>query len=207
MKPGCRRAAAALLAAGLGLAAAAPPKPLPPDRYPPEVAALHRRAVAGQAQDRFDLAIVLLCGTQVPRDPGSAAVWLALAAPQPHAGAQSVFGWQLMTATGVLQDDHHAARWLQAAAEAGETAAQNNLGVLYAQGRGVKQDLAQAEHWFREAARKGAEDAAANLDRLLDREPARPRAGAGASKKQASAPPHPALSAAACRARPAARTG
>lgn len=182
-------ALAVLLCVSLGVAAA----PLAPDRYPPAVAALHHAAVDGGADARYDLAIVLLCGAQVPRDPASAALWLALLVPAGHTGAQSVLGWQLMTGTGVLRDDRHAARWLREAADRGDTAARNNLGVLNALGRGVPRDLAAAERLFRSAADQGAEAAARNLAVLLGRDDAAQRL----SQPLAA---HPALTATACRA-------
>jgi hypothetical protein len=165
--------------------------PLVPERYPPAVAALHREAVEGDVNARYDLAIVLLCGTQVPRDPASAALWLALLVPTGHAGAQSVLGWQLMTGTGVLRDDRHAAHWLHEAADRGDTAARNNLGVLYALGRGVPLDLAAAERLLRSAADQGAEAAARNLAVLLGRQ--------GTAQPSST---HPAVTAAACKALP-----
>ena len=162
---------------------------LPPARYPAAVAALHRQAVTGDAQARYDLAIVLLCGALVPRDPASAGVWMALAAPQGHVGAQSVFGWQLMSATGMQRDDLHAVHWLQQAAEAGDTAAQNNLGLQYALGHGVIRDEAQAERWFRAAADKGAAAAARNLQILLGLPLERASAPAAASAHASAATP------------------
>ncbi len=183
-------ALAVLLCAAFGVRAA----PLTPDRYPAAVAALHRAATDGGADARYDLAIVLLCGTQVPRDPASAALWLALLAPEGHTAAQSVLGWQLMAGTGVLRDDRHAARWLREAADRGDTAARNNLGVLTALGRGVPRDLDAAERLFRSAAEQGAEAAARNLSVLLGREDAAKRAA------QPSAA-HPDVTAAACQAR------
>lgn len=170
--------------------------PLAPDRYPPAVASLHRSAVAGDADARYDLAIVLLCGAQVPRDAASAALWLALLAPAEHSGAQSVLGWQLMTGTGVLRDDRHAAYWLRAASDHGDTAANNNLGVVLALGRGVPRDLAAAERRFRAAAEMGAEAAAHNLAVLLGRDVPHPTAGQGRQHVAT----HPALTAVACRA-------
>lgn len=193
-----RRMSVALVAGAALLVAAtrAPAAPLSPDRYPPPVAALHRAAVDGAADARHDLAIVLLCGTQVPRDPASAALWLALLAPAGHTGAQSVLGWQLMTGTGVLRDDRHAAHWLGEAADRGDTAARNNLGVLHATGRGVPRDPAAAERLFRAAAGQGAEAAARNLAVLLGRDgPA--SAGPRAAEPSAA---HPALTADACQA-------
>jgi uncharacterized protein len=158
----------------------------------PVIAALHAQAVEGQAQARYDLGIALLCGKLVPRDPAQAALWLALASAQDHRGAQSVFGWQLMTATGVKRDDLHAAHWLQKAATSGDTAAQNNLGVLYAVGRGVAADRNQAERWFRAAAEQGASDAERNLALLLGK-------GSTAAKRSAGPPSlHPALASAGC---------
>ncbi|MBX3637777.1 MAG: sel1 repeat family protein, partial [Rubrivivax sp.] len=106
---------------------------------------LRQRAAAGDAQARHDLAVALLCGRVREREPGEALRWMALAAEQGHRGAQSVFGWMLMSGTGVARDDAQAARWLRAAAEGRDTAAQNNLGVLYATGQGVPRDRAEAE--------------------------------------------------------------
>ena len=162
------------------------------------IAVLHAQAVAGEARAQHDLAIVLLCGVQVPRDAPQAALWLALASAQGHDGAQSVLGWQLMTGTGVNRDEPHAARWLHRAAQAGDTTAQNNLGVLYALGHGVVQDRAQAERWFRAAAAQGAADAQRNLELLLGEG----RGAAGDRRVPVAPALHPALSAAACGPRP-----
>ena len=199
------RAQRLALAVGTVLLCAVPcvrAAPLSPDHYPSLVATLHREAVAGEADARYALAVVLLCGTQVPRDPASAALWLALLAPAGHAGAQSVLGWQLMTGTGVLRDDRHAARWLRDAADQGDTAAGNNLGVLFALGRGVPRDRAAAERLFRTAAEQGAEAAARNLAVLLGRDelPTVRSASPGASGAPGPAAAHPALTTAACQA-------
>lgn len=180
----------------LGAATLANAAPLAPLSYPPPVAALHRAAVNGDTDASYDLAIVLLCGRQVPRDAGSAALWLAMLAPTGHGGAQSVLGWQLMTGDGVLHDDHHAARWLREAADRGDTAARNNLGVLHALGRGVPRDPDAAERLFRAAAEQGAEAAARNLAVLLGHDV--PAAAARGALDPSAA--HPALSAAACEA-------
>jgi TPR repeat protein len=158
------------------------------------LALLRERAGAGDAQAQYNLAVALLCGTQVARDPAAASQWLALAAAQNHTGARSVLGWMYMTGTGVQRDSAKAAHWLLQAAKAGDTAAANNLGILYALGQGVAQDDAQAEHWFNVAAGQGAVDAVRNLEVL--------RAFPGGSGK----PPepvtntlHPALMPANCR--------
>ncbi len=178
---------------GRSVQRADPKDGIPP--YPPAVAALHRQAVAGEAQARYDLGIVLLCGRWVPRDAPTAGLWMALASAQDHEGAQSVFGWQLMTGTGVRRDDLHAVHWLTRAAETGDTAAQNNLGVSYALGHGVPRDRALAERWFQAAADQGAEEAARNLAVLRGDGPASaPRSTLGGG--------HPRLSQAACAAPP-----
>jgi TPR repeat protein len=188
---------------------------------PAAIAALHRQAVDGDMQAQYDLAIVLLCGRRVPRDPAQAALWLALASARGHLGAQSVLGWLLMSApragpsrpphggsskvaqpplletgTGVKRDDMHAAHWLERAAAGADTAAMNNLGVLYATGRGVDADAARAERWFRAAAAQGASDAARNLEVLLGG-----AAPAPAARRDVAASVHPAL-AGACGPRP-----
>ncbi|MDP1899546.1 MAG: tetratricopeptide repeat protein [Rubrivivax sp.] len=164
---------------------------------PAAIAALRHRAIAGDLQAQYDLAIVLLCGQWVPRDPAQASLWLALASARDHRGSQSVLGWLLMTGTGARRDDAHAAHWLGKAAEGGDTAAQNNLGVLYATGRGVKQDEAQADRWFSAAAEKGATEAARNLAVL------RGEASAPTGRRRAVAlAVHPALAGAACRMLP-----
>lgn len=199
-EPAGARAQPAARTDGRSVQRAEPRDGIPP--YPPAVAALHRQAVAGEAQARYDLGIVLLCGRWVPRDAPTAGLWMALASAQDHTGAQSVFGWQLMTGTGPRRDDLHAVQWLRRAAEAGDTAAQNNLGVSHALGHGVPRDLVLAERWFRAAADQGAEDAVRNLA-VLRGEPAAsaPRVALGGG--------HPQLSKAACAAppRPPARSG
>ncbi len=164
----------------------------------PEIAYLHEQAVGGDVLAQFDLAIVLLCGKLVPRDPAQAALWLALASAKDDRNAQSVLGWQLMSGTGVRRDDRHAARWLESAAKAGDAAAQNNLGVLYALGHGVAKDRVAAQRWFGAAAAQGATYAAQNLEQLQ-------RRGVGARQKAMAPPPtHPALIRAGCAALPSA---
>lgn len=158
------------------------------------LALLRERASAGDAQAQYDLAVALLCGTQVARDPVQAAQWMTLAAAQEHTGARSVLGWMYMTGTGVKRDAGQAAQGLQLAAEAGDTAAANNLGVLYALGQGVTQDDALAAHWFKLAASQGAADAARNLE-VLRAFPG----GTGKRPEAAATAMHPALTPANCR--------
>ena len=102
--------------------------------FPPEaqeLADLHDRAFAGEAQAQYAIGLRYASGRGVPQDDAEAVAWTRLAAEQGDADAQNNLGVRYGNGEGVPQDDAEAVAWFRLAAEQGLARAQFNLGVRY----------------------------------------------------------------------------
>ena len=97
--------------------------------FPPEaqeLADLHDRAFAGEAQAQYAIGLRYASGRGVPQDDAEAVAWYRLAAEQGLARAQNNLGWMYASGRGVPQDDVTAHMWLNVAAATGHEQARKN---------------------------------------------------------------------------------
>jgi hypothetical protein len=119
-----------------------------------DIAAIRRKAEAGDAIAQFDLAKAYMSGTGVATDPNMALVWLQKSAAQDYFGAEYALGRIYQNGLGKLpKDQHEAASWFRKAAKQQNKASQDRLSEMLAQG------LISAE----EANWRGAEATASSL--------------------------------------------
>ncbi|MGI6494664.1 MAG: tetratricopeptide repeat protein [Kiritimatiellia bacterium] len=112
------------------------------------------RAAAAQADPAAQVALgQWLAAT--PDAQEEAVFWLAQAADQGSAEAQSAYGRALLDGNGVPRDVRRAVDWLSRAAEQGDTAALAALGRCHFDGTGVRKNKKRAVRCFRQAAGKG----------------------------------------------------
>ena len=127
------------------------------------VAALRKKAEAGDAQAQAGLAWLYFSGETVEKDLAQAAKWYRKSAEQNDPVAQFNLGSMFAKGLGVERSEKEAAKWYRRAAEQGHAAAQANLGVLLANGEGVAKDDAEAVKWYRKAAEQGSSQGQLNL--------------------------------------------
>jgi localization factor PodJL len=132
--------------------------------------ALHDGAAAGDAGAEFELALRLLDGRGVARDPQAAAQWLEQAAIRGLPIAEYRLAALYEKGVGVTRDLPVAMGWYVKAATAGNARAMHNLAVMHAEGSiGGKPDYATAAEWFRKAGQFGVRDSQFNLGILYAR--------------------------------------
>ena len=132
--------------------------------------ALRDGAAAGDSGAEFELALRLLDGRGVARDPHAAAQWLELAANRGLPIAEYRLAALYEKGVGVTRDPPLAMGWYVKAATAGNARAMHNLAVMHAEGSiGGKPDYATAAEWFRKAGQFGVRDSQFNLAILYAR--------------------------------------
>lgn len=127
------------------------------------LAALRKKAEAGDAEAQYNLGALYAGGQGVGRDYAEALKWYRRAAEQGNAAAQNNLGAMYQDGQGVGRDYAEAVKWYRQAAAKNLPAAQVNLGLMYASGQGVKQDYTEAARWWRLAADQNAAVAQKNL--------------------------------------------
>ena len=132
--------------------------------------ALHDGAAAGDAGAEFELALRLLDGRGVARDPHAAAQWFEQAANRGLPIGEYRLAALYEKGVGVTRDLPAAMGWYVKAATAGNARAMHNLAVMHAEGSiGGKPDYATAAEWFRRAGQFGVRDSQFNLGILYAR--------------------------------------
>jgi localization factor PodJL len=132
--------------------------------------ALHDGAAAGDVGAEFELALRLLDGRGVARDPQAAAQWLQQVAIRGLPIAEYRLAALYEKGVGVTRDLPMAMGWYVKAAAAGNARAMHNLAVMHAEGSiGGKPDYATAAEWFRKAGQFGVRDSQFNLGILYAR--------------------------------------
>ncbi len=121
-----------------------------------EYARTRAAAQRGDADATFRLALMLLAGTGVARNPAEAARFMKIAAERGHVRAQYSLGAFYHEGTGVKQDQTEAARWIARAAAGGDAEAQYAYGLILLSGDGVPVDKVQAMEWLGKASRQGS---------------------------------------------------
>ena len=107
---------------------------------PPGISASLRDATsAGQPNAQYELAMRLLEGRGLPKDPSASVRWFERAASLGLAPAQYRLGSMYEKGIGVTRDPAAAKRWYLKAAEAGNVRAAHNLAVMSAEpGEGAR---------------------------------------------------------------------
>lgn len=101
-----------------------------------DAALYYDKAVKGNAEAQFNLAICYYEGTGVDKNYTEAYAWMLKAAQQGFARAEYNLGAFLGKGIGCTQDDVESAKWYRLAAEKGNANGQYNLGMYFNQGRG-----------------------------------------------------------------------
>ncbi len=131
---------------------------------------LREAAAAGDSLAEFELALRLVEGRGVAKDPRAAAQWLEQAAARDLPVAQYRLAALYEKGIGVARDPQLAMSWYTRAANAGNARAMHNLAVMNAEGAaGGKPDYAEAAQWFRRAGQLGIRDSQFNLGILYAR--------------------------------------
>ena len=132
--------------------------------------ALRDGAAAGDSGAEFELALRLLDGRGVARDPHAAAQWFEQAATRGLPIAEYRLAALYEKGVGLTRDLPLAMGWYVKAATAGNARAMHNLAVMHAEGSiGGKPDYATAAEWFRKAGQFGVRDSQFNLGILYAR--------------------------------------
>lgn len=132
-----------------------------------EVARTRAAARRGDADAAFRLALMLLNGTGVARNPSEAARFMKMAAEKGHRHAQYSLGALYYGGSGVRQDRRAAAGWIARAAAGGHVEAQYAYGMLLLSGDGVPVDKVAAMEWLGKASRQGSAGARDVLRQLV----------------------------------------
>lgn len=132
-----------------------------------EFARTKAAAQRGDADAAFRLALMLLNGTGVARNPSEAARLMKMAAEKGHRQAQYSLGALYYEGSGVKQDRRSAAGWIARAAAGGHVEAQYAYGMLLLSGDGVPGDKVAAMEWLGKASRQGSAGARDVLRQLV----------------------------------------
>jgi len=107
------------------------------------------------AKQQLSLALTLLYGKNIKRDPARAIELLSNLAKLGNLEAMYELGDCHLSGTGFKQNDKKAAEWFTLAAKHGYVLAQLQMGYLYQGGYGVREDKIMAMKWFAKAAKAG----------------------------------------------------
>ena len=138
-------------------------------------------ATAGHNDAQYNLALLLVHGTDVAADPAEALQWFEAAALQGHAPAQLQLATLYHLGQGVAPDLPQAVLWYRRAALSGEPTAQYNLALLHQRGEAASLDAEMARYWMQQAAAQGHVAALQALE-------VTGRSGAGAAPTDNSTP-------------------
>lgn len=156
---------AAVFVGGCGESTTAPHVAQEPAKITPEqkLAAVTKKAEAGDVDAQHDLGWIHHKGEGVPKDISKAIEWYQKAAVKGNVDAQNALGGIYLKDEGLQKNAVKAAEWYEKAAAQGNVDAQVILGLLYLDGEGVPKDETKAFEWFQKAAAKGDADAQFHL--------------------------------------------
>ena len=151
-----------------------------------------KQAQAGDADARYDVALMYIKGKGVAVDQAQARKWLEQAVAQGHSKAASRLG--ILYFKGEAgRPDYLRARKLFESVSADNVLAQYYLGEMYANGKGVKQDARQAIAWYRKAAEGGFHRAMGKVINLEEELKMQQRRRQRLAQEAASRAPAPAV--------------
>jgi TPR repeat protein len=137
-----------------------------PEKLNGQLAALSRKALAGDIKAQLRMGLAFEFGDGVDKNVVEAMRWYRLAADRGDPVAQTDLGYLCETGANGQKNPAEAAKWYTRAAVSGFARAKFNLGVLYLQGAGVEKSEEEAAHWIGEAADDGCPSAMVALSYL-----------------------------------------
>jgi predicted RNA-binding Zn-ribbon protein involved in translation (DUF1610 family) len=129
--------------------------------------AIAEEALANDGTQDYELAMRLLEGRNIAKDPDRAVSLLERAAENGYVLAQYQLGLCLRDGIGVAPNDERALTWLRLAAESGEPRAEYELGQMYVGGRGTARDVVNGYAWLSLASAHGVRAADEARDSAL----------------------------------------
>lgn len=137
-----------------------------PEKLTGQLAALSKKALAGNTRAQLRMGLAFEFGNGVDKDAREAMRWYRLAADRGDPVAQTDLGYLYEIGVSGEKDPTAAAKWYARAAVSGLARAKFNLGVLYLEGAGVQRSEEEAAHWIGEAADEGCPNALTALSYL-----------------------------------------
>jgi uncharacterized protein len=126
-----------------------------------DIPALEEKAGKGDADAQFELARILLKGSDgVPKDVKRSFELMTSSADLGHAEAMGGVGFFYANGIAVPKDEAKAVEWFRKGAEKGGPKAQLNLGKMLAEGKGIEKKEEEGRKWIKSAADQGQPDAA-----------------------------------------------
>jgi uncharacterized protein len=123
----------------------------------------------GDPAAEYDLAMMYMNGSGVPKKESEARKWLERSAEHGNSAAQYELGAALLDGRGGIQDYRAALKWITLAAEGGYGKAQFALGIMYRSGTGTPADDVKAYIWLNLAAAQEVDGAATIRDGVRTR--------------------------------------
>jgi hypothetical protein len=136
------------------------------ERLSGHVAALKKKALAGDTKAQLRLGIAFEFGQGVDKNVDEAIHWYHIAADRGDPVSQTNLAYLYENGGNGFKDPAEAAKWYMRAAVSGFARAEFNLGILYLQGTGVERSDEEAAHWIGQAADAGCPSAVAALGYL-----------------------------------------
>ncbi len=133
-----------------------------------DIAAIRKRADAGEAKAQYLLGAAYHSGRDIPKDLPESVRWWRKAAGQGYAPAQYLLGLTYYKGDGVARNDAESVRWWLKAADQGLNESQGMLGASYALGEGVPQDWGESYFWLSLASVGAAAERAAGVSSEAD---------------------------------------
>ena len=124
----------------------------------------------GDAESQYKLGLNYIYGTNVPKDPKTAAEWFSKSADQGYLPARRELGILLASGEAGEQDFDRAIQYLSEAADQLDPSALYHLGIMYEHGIGIQKDLQKAVRMLAYAAEMGypgADTDAERVDKIL----------------------------------------
>jgi uncharacterized protein len=143
-----------------------PSSGLIPEKVSGDMAALSKKALAGNTRAQLQLGIAFEFGQGVDKNFDDAIYWYRMAADRGDPVAQTNLGYLYETGGNGSVNPAEAAKWYMRAAVSGFARAQFNLGTLYLQGTGLERSDEEAARWIGKAADAGCPRAVATLGYL-----------------------------------------
>ena len=128
------------------------------------------KATAGDAESQYKLGLNYIYGTDVPKDPATAASWFRKSADQGYLPARRELGILLASGEAGEVNMDKAIEYLSEAADQLDPSALYHLGLMYEVGIGVPKDLQKAVRCLAYAAEMGfpgADTDAERVDKIL----------------------------------------
>jgi hypothetical protein len=120
-----------------------------------EIAALTKKANAGDVRAQNQLGVMYAEGNGVAKDAAKAMLLFRKAVAHGHSDAQYNLGSMYDNGEGVAKDAIKAVEWYHKSATQGHSDAQFSLALAYANSKGVSKDAAVAVTWLQKSAAQG----------------------------------------------------